>query len=239
MSMPSAGTTSTSWKTNSPPIFTPQPPPSAVSPLPADILLQAYASGIFPMAETRAGTSLLWLDPDPRAILPLDGFHIPRRLRRRLRNHPFPITIDRAFRRTVAACAEATPPRPQTWINPQLEHLYLQLHRHGHAHSVEAWHDGQLAGGVFGVALHAAFFAESMFTRVTDAGKAAFLHLVERLRCGGFQLLDIQFTTPHLQRFGAVEISRAAYRARLARALRRDADFHALRLDNPPPSPSN
>ena len=208
-----------------------------MSPLPSDILLQAYASGVFPMAETRTGTSLLWLNPDPRAILPLENFHIPRRLRRRLRNRPFPITIDRAFRRTVAACAEATPARPQTWINPQLEHLYLQLHRHGYAHSVEAWHDGQLAGGVFGVALHAAFFAESMFTRATDAGKAALLHLVERLRCGNFQLLDIQFTTPHLQRFGAVEISRAAYLARLARALRHAADFHAFRPANLSPPP--
>ena len=192
------------------------------------MLLRAYASGIFPMAESRDSESLLWLQPDPRAILPLDGLHIPRRLCRRLRRRPFRITVDRAFARTVAACAEAVPSRPQTWINPQLQQLYLQLHRQGFAHSVESWQDGQFAGGVFGVALRRAFFAESMFTRITDAGKIALLHLLARLRCGGFALLDVQFTTPHLRRFGAVEISRAVYLHRLAGALRREADFRAF-----------
>ena len=200
----------------------------------AAAMLHAYANGIFPMAESRESDELFWLAPEPRAILPLDNLHISASLRRRCRRQSFRISVDQDFQRIVSACAEAAPGRVQTWINPQLQHLYLQLHQSGFAHSIECRQRERLAGGIFGIALGAAFFAESMFTRISDAGNISLLHLMARLRDGGFRLLDVQFITPHLQKFGAVEIPRAVYHARLASALSQRADFHRFRHDDSP-----
>jgi leucyl/phenylalanyl-tRNA--protein transferase len=163
--------------------------------------------------------------------LPIDRFHLPRRLRRTLRNAGFAVTSDEDFAAIVAGCAEATAERPKTWINGVIARLYVTLHQQGFAHSVEVRHDGLLVGGLYGVALGGAFFGESMFSRMTDASKVALAHLVARLRVGGFQLLDTQFLTEHLERFGALEISRAAYHRRLDRALGLEAHFPAAPLD--------
>jgi len=185
----------------------------------ARLLLRAYAAGIFPMAESRDDPELVWVDPDPRAILPLDAFHIPRRLKRTLHAHAGQVVCDRAFGQVVAACA-AAPERPDSWINPPLQALYGQLHEMGFAHSVEVYApDGALAGGLYGVALGRAFFGESMFSRRRDASKIALAHLVARLAGAGYTLLDCQFMTAHLRRFGAVEIPRARYRELLRQAL--------------------
>jgi len=190
-----------------------------------DILLRAYAIGIFPMAESRDQTDLHWIDPELRGVLPLDRFHASRKLRRRIRRGDFEIRCDTAFAEVIRACAEPTPMRRDTWINPTIERLYTELHEAGFAHTVECWQEGRLVGGLYGVALGAAFFGESMFSRVTDASKVALAHLVLRLRKGGFQLLDTQFVTPHLQRFGAIEMPREEYRSRLARAITTEAAF--------------
>jgi leucyl/phenylalanyl-tRNA--protein transferase len=184
------------------------------------LLLRAYAAGIFPMAETAEDEELFWVDPERRGVLPLDQFHLPRRLRRTLRHAEFAVT-----------CAEATAERPKTWINGIIAELYHTLHRQGFAHSVEVRHDSALVGGLYGVALGGAFFGESMFSRMTDASKVALAHLVARLRIGGFTLLDTQFLTSHLERFGAIEISRAAYHRRLDRALGATAHFPGKPLD--------
>lgn len=186
-----------------------------------EIMVEAYAAGIFPMAETRDADEVFWVDPRMRGILPLDGFHISRSLRRRLRRDDFEITVDRAFPAVVRACAD----RPETWINARLFDLYEALHARGLAHSLEVRMDGALAGGVFGVALGGAFFGESMFSLRTDASKIALAYLVDRLRRAGFALFDTQFITPHLASLGAVEVPRAAYRDRLREALARPADF--------------
>lgn len=186
-----------------------------------DILLRAYAMGIFPMAEHRDDPAIHWVDPRRRGILPLDGFHVSRSLARRMRQDLFQITADRAFDAVVSACAD----RGETWISRRIQALYLTLHARGHAHSVEVWQDGQLVGGVYGVVLGAAFFGESMFSRVTDASKVALAHAVGRLRAGGFQLFDTQFLTSHLASLGGVEIPRAAYHRLLAQALDRQARF--------------
>lgn len=192
------------------------------------LLLQAYAMGLFPMAESADDQGeLMWFDPDPRGILPLDGFRIPRRLARVIRQGRFRISADTAFEPVITACAEATPIRPKTWINQDIVRLYTALHHGGFAHSVEVWRDDRLAGGLYGVALGGAFFGESMFARETDASKVALVHLVARLRAGGFTLLDTQFLTAHLERFGALEIPRDEYRRRLAAALALPADFAA------------
>ena len=190
-----------------------------------DLLLQAYAAGIFPMAESAEDPELFWVDPQRRGIIPLDAFHVPRRLRRTLRNGGFEIRCDTAFPAVMRGCAAATSERPQTWINDEIIELYTALFRRGAAHSVEAWLDGTLVGGLYGVHIGAVFFGESMFSRVTDASKVALVHLVARLRRGGFMLLDTQFTTAHLERFGAVEIPRREYHARLKAALAREAQF--------------
>jgi leucyl/phenylalanyl-tRNA--protein transferase len=190
-----------------------------------DLLLQAYAAGIFPMAESAADPELFWVDPVRRGVLPLDRFHLPRRLRRTLRSGPFEIRCDTAFEDVMRGCAAATGDRPQTWINDEIIALYTALFRRGAAHSVETWAGGELVGGLYGIQIGAAFFGESMFSRVTDASKVALAHLVARLRLGGFRLLDTQFVTTHLARFGAVEISRRDYHARLAAALRKEAQF--------------
>jgi len=184
-----------------------------------ELLLRAYAAGIFPMAETADDPEVFWVDPEQRGILPLDGFHLPRRLARTLRRDVFEVRCDAAFETVVRGCAEPTPARPKTWINEEIVRLYAALHRLGFAHSVETWRGGELVGGLYGVALGAAFFGESMYSRVTDASKVALAQLVARLRLGGFRLLDTQFVTDHLQQFGAVEISRAQYHHRLTAAI--------------------
>ncbi|KQT48818.1 leucyl/phenylalanyl-tRNA--protein transferase [Aureimonas sp. Leaf454] len=189
------------------------------------ILLKAYACGIFPMAETADDRSIFWLDPTERGILPLDAFHVPRSLRKTIRKGIFEIRIDTAFAAVVDACAEPTPDRPQTWINAEIRRLYLELFRIGHAHSVETWRDGRLVGGLYGVSLGAAFFGESMFSRETDASKVALVALWDCLVRGGYTLLDTQFLTTHLARFGALEIAREDYQKRLEDAVGREAVF--------------
>jgi leucyl/phenylalanyl-tRNA--protein transferase len=191
-------------------------------------LLRAYQWGLFPMAENRDDPTIFWVDPELRGILPLDGFHVPRKLRRTLRKTPFQITVDRAYRDVIAACAAPVPGRPSTWINGEIAALYGELFDMDHAHSVECWQDGRLVGGLYGVALGGAFFGESMYSRVRDASKVALVHLVARLRHGGFRLLDTQFVTDHLHQFGVIEIQRDDYLQRLAEALGHDADFYSL-----------
>lgn len=190
-----------------------------------DMLLRAYAIGVFPMAEDRDDPELFWVDPRMRGVIPLDRFHIPRRLKRTVRSGRFHVTFDHAFEEVIDGCAESTEMRPRTWINDRIVTLYTSLFHMRHAHSVECWRDGELAGGLYGVSLGGAFFGESMFSRERDASKVALVHLVARLRAGGFTLLDAQFTTDHLSQFGAHEIPRKEYRARLAEALQIDARF--------------
>jgi leucyl/phenylalanyl-tRNA---protein transferase len=185
-----------------------------------ELLLRAYAVGIFPMAESRSAQEIHWIDPDRRGILPLDGMHVPRRLKRRLRRDDFEVSCDTAFGQVIRACALPSPGRRETWINPTIERLYVGLHEMGFAHSIETWRDGRLCGGLYGVALGAAFFGESMFHKVTDASKVALVYLAACLKKCDFQLLDTQFETPHLRQFGVVEIRREEYRRRLARAVR-------------------
>ena len=188
-----------------------------------EILLRAYAEGLFPMAERRGDPTLYWVSPDKRGILPLDKLHVPRRLARTLRSERFTLTADMAFRDVMEACAAPGPGRPESWINDEILRLYTALHAGGHAHSIECWQDGELAGGLYGVRLGAAFFGESMFSRQRDASKVALVHLVEGLKRGGFVLLDTQFLTAHLARFGAVEIPREQYLIKLNTALNREA----------------
>ena len=191
-----------------------------------DILLQAYAVGLFPMAKARDDRAVFWVEPQARGVLPLDGLHLPRSLRRTIRRGTFEIRIDTAFGAVIRACREATAVREESWINDEIAELFEALHGRGHAHSVECWHDGTLAGGLYGVALGAAFFGESMFTRTRDASKVALVALVGHLRRGAFRLLDCQFTTAHLRRFGTIEIAREDYRVRLAAAARKTAVFY-------------
>ena len=179
------------------------------------LLLQGYASGIFPMADSRDADELFWVEPRNRAILPLDGFHLSRSLRRTLRSGGFTVTADRDFAAVLAACAD----REETWINGDIERAMLALYSSGHAHSVEVWRDGELAGGLYGVKLGRAFFGESMFSRATDASKVALAWLVARLKAGGFTLLDCQFMTEHLASLGAVSVPRTAYIELLSAAL--------------------
>ncbi len=194
-----------------------------------ELLLHAYAQGVFPMAESRDDPEVFWVDPKRRGVLPLDGFRISRSLGRRIRNGGFTVTADQDFAGVVRGCSD----RSETWISETIYQLYLELHRRGHAHSVEIWHDGALTGGVYGVALGAAFFGESMFSRRTDASKLALVWLVDRLRLGGFDLFDAQFLTPHLASLGFVEIPRGRYKALLSAALEGQADFH--RAGDPAP----
>ncbi|AKI00984.1 leucyl/phenylalanyl-tRNA--protein transferase [Hoeflea sp. IMCC20628] len=184
-----------------------------------DLLLRAYASGLFPMADSADDPEIFWVEPEIRGVVPLDNFHIPKRLARTVRQQPFEIRVNTAFDEVVAACAESVENRPSTWINATITGLYSSLHQLGHAHSVEAWSDGKLVGGLYGVSLRRAFFGESMFSRATDASKICLVHLVERLSERGFVLLDTQFTTDHLKRFGAVDIPRQDYAELLAEAL--------------------
>lgn len=185
-----------------------------------DLLLRAYAMGIFPMSDDRDDDEVFWVEPERRAILPLDSFRPSRSLRKTLAADRFVVTADRAFDRVVALCAEAAPDRPSTWISGEIERSYAALYAIGHAHSIECWNGdpgrgGDLVGGLYGVTLGGAFFGESMVSRATDASKVALAYLVARLRVGGFTLLDCQFMTPHLASLGAVEIDRETYRQRL------------------------
>ncbi len=179
------------------------------------LLLQGYANGIFPMADSRDAPELFWVEPRARAVIPLHKFHLSRSLRRTLRSGRFTVTLDRAFDRVIRACAD----REETWINAELERAMLTLHASGHAHSIEVWHDGKLAGGLYGVKLGRAFFGESMFSRMADASKVALAWLVARLKAGDFTLLDCQFMTEHLASLGAVSVPREAYVALLSAAL--------------------
>lgn len=187
------------------------------------LLLSAYCQGIFPMAHDDG--SIYWYDPDPRAILPLEEFHVPRSLARSLKKGHFEIRYNSDFAAVIRGCAEPGPGREETWINEEIVAAYTRLHKLGFAHSVETWLNGELAGGLYGVAIQGLFAGESMFSRVRDASKVALVHLIERLRRGGFQLLDVQFMTAHLRRFGAVEIPSTVYKARLAEALQVSARF--------------
>jgi len=199
-----------------------------------DLLVRAYASGIFPMGDDRTGV-VRWYSPDPRAHLPLPDFHVPHNLRGRVRRREFAVTSDQAFDRVIRACAD----RDRTWITPRIIRAYTRLHERGAAHSVECWQDDELAGGLYGVALGGAFFGESMFFRVSNASKVALVHLVRQMRAGGFVLLDTQYSTEHLERFGVVEIPRDEYMERLDEALAVDAtwcplsDAEAADLDRP------
>jgi leucyl/phenylalanyl-tRNA---protein transferase len=195
-------------------------------PLTPDILLRAYAEGIFPMAERREDAALFWVSPERRGIIPLEGFHVSHRLARTVRSDRFEVKVDTAFAEVMRACAEPAPDRKESWINGQILSLYTLLHERGQAHSVECWRDGELVGGLYGIRLGAAFFGESMFSRERDASKVALVHLVARLKQGGFVLLDAQFLTEHLASFGAVEIARDDYLARLHAAIGKPAEFY-------------
>lgn len=187
--------------------------------------MRAYAAGIFPMAQSRSDPELFWIDPEWRGVIPLDEFHVPRRLKRTVRQNRFEVTSNKAFAEVVDACAESDKGRPDSWINDEIANAYRELARLGHAYSIECWREGILAGGLYGVSLGGAFFGESMFTRQRDASKVALVHLVARLQCGGYTLLDSQFTTQHLQQFGAIEMTREAYKRLLAKALEVEARF--------------
>jgi leucyl/phenylalanyl-tRNA--protein transferase len=212
------------------------------------LVLRAYAMGVFPMSDHRVASSVYWVEPKLRGVLPLEGFHLSRSLRKTIAADRFRVTVDREFERIVQLCAESAADRPETWINRPIERVFVELHRRGFAHSIECWDGNRLAGGLYGLALGRAFFGESMVTRVRDASKVAFAHLVARLKAGGFTLLDCQFQTEHLASLGAVEIPRDDYVALLAAALGDssaglaageplvEGDFFALdRLPEPPP----
>ena len=191
-------------------------------------LLACYARGVFPMAESRSDSRVYLLEPDERGVLPLDRFHISRSLRKTVRRDVFTLTVNRCFETVVRSCAASAPGREDTWINDQILMLYLDMHAEGHAHSIEAWKDGKLAGGLYGVSLGAAFFGESMFSNVTDASKVALVALIARLKVGGYSLLDTQFNTEHLKRFGTETIPQELYRKSLDEAIEQTADFFAL-----------
>ncbi len=206
---------------------------SAASEITPEVLLRAYACGIFPMAESADDPTLFWVEPEIRGVIPFDRFRISSRLARTVRSDVFSVTVDTAFKAVIAGCAAPQPGRDDTWINKRIRDLYVGLHELGHAHSVEVWLDDELVGGLYGVSLGRAFFGESMFHRSRDASKVALVHLVARLIAGGFTLLDTQYVTEHLRSFGAVEIPRRRYRALLDRALAAPADFGKLPPDHP------
>jgi leucyl/phenylalanyl-tRNA--protein transferase len=198
-----------------------------------EVLLKAYACGIFPMAESADDPALYWIEPEMRGIIPLDGFHVPARLARTVRSTPFTVHINRNFEAVVAGCAEPKRDRARTWINGRIRRIYRALNAHGHCHSVEVYDGDKLVGGLYGVSLGRAFFGESMFHRARDASKIALVHLIARLKAGGYRLLDTQFVTDHLRSFGAVEVSKRRYHRLLEEALAGEGDFSALPLDKP------
>ncbi len=193
-----------------------------------DDLIDSYRNGIFPMSDARDDDYLFLVDPPKRGILPLDAFHVPSRLRRTVRTTPFEVRVDTAFSQVIELCAESANDRPNTWISHPIQSLYQALFARGLAHSIEVWHDNRLVGGLYGVAIGGAFFGESMASRATDASKIALVHLLARLKSGGYSLLDCQFQTDHLKQFGTEEIDRAAYHDRLKQALTIEADFYDL-----------
>ena len=193
--------------------------------IPPDLLLRAYASGVFPMAENADDPEVFWVRPESRGIIPLDGFHVPKSLAKIVRSGRFEVRFDSDFEGIIAGCAESRAGRRSTWINQPIRQAYAALFDRGHCHTVEAWREGRLVGGLYGVTLGGAFFGESMFSRETDASKVCLVHLVERLRARRFRLLDTQFTTEHLKRFGAVDIPRDKYERLLEEALQGDARF--------------
>ena len=196
-----------------------------------EVLLKAYACGIFPMAENADDPALYWIEPDMRGIIPLEGFHLPARLERAVRTTSLSVFVDRDFDAVIDGCAAAAPGRARTWINGRIRKIYRSLFEHGHCHSVEVYDGDQLAGGLYGVSLGRAFFGESMFHRARDASKIALVHLVARLRAGGYRLLDTQYVTNHLKTFGAVEVGKRRYHRLLEEAIAGEADFAALALD--------
>jgi leucyl/phenylalanyl-tRNA--protein transferase len=198
-----------------------------------EVLLKAYACGIFAMAESADDNALHWIEPELRGVIGLDEFHVPRRLARTVRSDRFSVAVNRNFEAVIAGCAAPNPGRGRTWINERIRNLYRKLHQRGHCHSVEVYDGDELVGGLYGVSLARAFFGESMFHNARDASKVALVHLVARLRAGGFALLDTQFVTDHLRTFGATEISRRQYHRELEAALVGEADFAALPLDQP------
>ena len=197
-----------------------------------ELLLRAYAAGIFPIAETRNTQHFYWVSPKQRGVLPIENFHVPRRLKRTIRNCQFTVTCNTVFEEVVALCAESTRLRPDTWINPTIENAAKELHRLGHAHSIECWLKGNLIGGLYGISLGSAFFGESMFSRTNDASKIALVYLTARLKFGGFRLFDTQFMTDHLSQFGAKEISASEYLVQLEEALKYQAVFPASIKDD-------
>ena len=191
----------------------------------AELVLKAYTYGVFPMAKSRGDTDVFWVQPKLRGVIPLDQFHVPRSLRKTLRRGAFTVTVNRDFAGVMAGCAESTSARADTWINNRIIDLFTELHEAGLAHSVECWREGQLAGGLYGLAMRAALFGESIFSRSTHASNLALVHLAAILKAGQFTLLDTQFITDHLKRFGAVEISQKEYLAQLSAALARQGTF--------------
>jgi leucyl/phenylalanyl-tRNA--protein transferase len=200
-----------------------------------EVLLKAYACGIFPMAESADDNALYWIEPELRGVIALDRFHVPDRLARTVRSDRFTVAVNRDFEAVIEGCAAPKPGRGRTWINGRIRNLYRKLHDRGHCHSIEVYEGDELAGGLYGVSLARAFFGESMFHRARDASKVALVHLVARLRAGGFTLLDTQFVTDHLKTFGATEIPRRQYHKQLEAALVGEADFAALPLHRPVP----
>lgn len=205
-------------------------------PIDLDLLMRAYANGIFPMSDARDDPDTFWIEPEQRAVLPLDDFRLSKSLAKTIRQDRFAVTADNAFARVIATCAEQRDDRRDTWINPDIEAAFCDLYRMGHAHSVECWLDGELVGGLYGMAMGRAFFGESMFSRATDASKVALAWLVARLKIGGFVLLDCQFMTEHLSSLGAIEISQQDYLVRLEAAL--GQDYQASVGSSPPVSSS-
>ena len=198
------------------------------------VLLKAYSCGIFPMAESAFDPALYWIEPQHRGILPLDQVHVPRRLRRTIRNAEFEVRIDSEFDRVIDGCAASRPGRRSTWINSRIRQLYRELFELGHCHTVEVWDGSRLIGGLYGVALGGAFFGESMFSVERDVSKIALVHLCGRLIAGNFVLLDTQFVTDHLRQFGTVEVDREEFQSRLEDALKVHTDFHRLPSDASP-----
>ena len=197
------------------------------------VLLKAYACGIFPMAESADDPQLYWIEPQARGILPLDQISVPKRLRRTVRQSPYQVRIDTAIEAVIDGCAASRPGRQTTWINARIRNLYLELHRLGYCHSVEVWDETRLVGGLYGVALGGAFFGESMFSEVRDASKIALVHLCARLIHGGFVMLDTQFVTDHLRQFGTIEIDRVDFHRLLEAALQVQANFYRLPRETP------
>jgi len=201
-----------------------------------ELLMHAYAQGIFPMAESADTDEVYWVDPELRGIFPLDDFHVPKKLAKTILKKPFRVTVNKAFREVISACAapKAGQDRDNTWINDAIIDVYNQLHLLGYVHSIECWQDDQLVGGLYGVCFSGVFCGESMFHTQTDASKIALVYLVARLKVGGFQLLDTQFITPHLAQFGAIEVPRREYKKRLQEALEIEGDFYSLSADASP-----